>query len=110
MPNNDLFSGIPALDDSQGLESIINQQTLDSMGVSSQIPTALEQSTDPNAQQPTEPAQQLQNSNIPYTSEQISQIVERNQQLEAAIRQSQAQQVQQQQQQPLCCYLFLQQI
>ena len=85
MPNNDIFSGIPGLDDQQGLENLINNQTLDSMGVNSQIPAALSQvqqpaqvqnQVDPNAQQPQ--AQQPQG----YTSEQIAQLVARNQQIE----------------------------
>lgn len=94
MPNNDLFSGIPALDDQEGLENLINQQALDSMGVSAQQPTALEQNVSNPQQQTTEPAQQQQQAGtqIPYTSEQIAQIVARNQQLEAYALQQQQQQ------------------
>ena len=103
MPNNDLFSGIPGLEDTQGLEDLINQQALEDMGINSQIPAALEQPVDPNAQQPQQnPAPQQQPAQPQYTSEQIAQIIERNQQLEAYARQQQTAQVQrQQQQQPL---------
>ena len=96
MPNNDIFSGIPSLDDQQGLENYLNQQTLDNMGLNTQIPAALEQpasepagaasqnSTPAPAQQPT------------YTNEQIAQIIARNQQLEAQLVQQPVQTQQQQ--------------
>ena len=101
MPNNDLFSGIPTLDDTQGLENLINQQTLDSMGVSSQTPAALEQNVDQGTQT-ADPAPAQQPSQPQYTSEQIAQIVARNQQLEAYAQQQQAsRQMQHQQSQPL---------
>lgn len=107
MPNNDLFSGIPSLDDTQGLDDLLTQQSLDAMGVGSQVPSALEQIVEP-AQQ-TEPAQQpqVQQQQQPqqeptgYTSEQIAQLIARNQQLEARFQQQQVAQQQQQQQNPV---------
>lgn len=102
MPDNELFSGIPSLDDQQGLENLLNQQALESMGVNAQIPSALEQNVDQNTQQISNPAPQQQET--VYTSEQISQIVARNQQLEEALKgvqqnqQSQVRQAQQNQQ------------
>ena len=105
MPNNDLFSGIPALDDTQGLDNLMTQQSLDSMGVNAQVPTALEQNVDTNAQQPATEPTVPQQSQTGYTSEQIAQLIARNQQLESQFQQQQqiAQQraVQQQAQQPL---------
>lgn len=92
MPNNDIFSGIPSLGDDQGLQDFMNQQTLDTLGVNSTVPAALETpATEPTpAPAPTEPAAQeptLQPAPTPapqYTSEQIQQILARNAQLEAA--------------------------
>lgn len=102
MPNNEIFSGIPSLDDTQGLEDYLNQQAMDSMGLNTQIPAALEnqQQTDANSGNSgnADPAQTAPT----YTQEQIAQIIARNQQLEAQFAQSQQpvqpqQQVQQQQ-------------
>ena len=89
MPNEELFSGIPSLDDTQGMQDYMNQQTLTDMGVNGNMPAALnyEDNTpnaDPNANTPanTNPAP----TNAPqYTSEQIQQIIARNAQLEAGI-------------------------
>lgn len=89
MPNNDLFSGIPALGDNTGLENLLNQQALEGMGLS-QAPAqpSLTQpvQTQPQVQTPTaepatDPAQPTQTP-ATYTSEQIAQIIARNQQLE----------------------------
>ena len=86
MPNNDLFSDIPALGDEQGLENLLNQQTLADMGVQ---PT---QEPEP-AQEPA-PAQ----AQPTYTNEQIQQIIARNQQLESQFAQQPTQQPVQRQQ------------
>lgn len=75
MPNNDLFSDIPALGDEQGLENLLNQQTLASMGV--------QPAQDPEPAQEPAPAQ----AQPTYTNEQIQQIIARNQQLEAQTNQ-----------------------
>lgn len=82
MPNNDLFSDIPALGDEQGLENLLNQQALTDMGVQ---PT-----------QDPEPAQEPAQQSNTYTNEQIQQIIARNQQLEAQLNQPQTQPVQRQ--------------
>lgn len=87
MPNNDLFSDIPALGDEQGLENLLNQQALTDMGVPAE-PAQEQPAQEPAQQQPT------------YTAEQIQQIVARNQQLEAQLGQQNQQQVQKQVQQP----------
>ena len=93
MPNDNIFSGIPALDDTAGLEQFVNDTTLNEMGMgNSSIPAALQ--TVPQTQQPaTQPAAQSESTpNAPqtpvpqYTAEQISQIIARNQQLEAMAR------------------------
>lgn len=90
MPNEELFSGIPSLDDAEGLQNYINGQTLESLGVNDTIPSALETpATEPTpAPAPTpvpnqEPAPQ-------FTSDQIQQIIARNAQLEAYARQQSA--------------------
>lgn len=98
MPDNNIFSGIPALDDNAGLEQLVNNNTLTEMGLGNPtIPSALqtqqEPATEPQVQPQTTPAPQAPQ----YTSEQISQIIARNQQLEAQSR-AQAAQVQQIQQ------------
>lgn len=107
MPNEELFSGIPSLDDAQGMQDFMNQQTLTDMGVNGNMPAALNYdngngnnngaapNTDPNTPAPApevNPAPQ-------FTSDQIQQIIARNAQLEAnmnaiAQRQQAAQQMQ----------------
>lgn len=90
MPNNDLFSDIPALGDEQGLENLLNQQALTDMGVPAE----------PAQEQTQEPAQQTT-----YTAEQIQEIIARNQQLEAQLgQQNQQRQVQMQQPAPQTGY------
>ena len=85
MPNNELFSDIPALGDEQGLENLLNQQALTDMGVPAE--PAQEQNPQPAQQQPT------------YTAEQIQEIIARNQQLEAQLGQQNQQPAQTQLQQ-----------
>ena len=95
MPDNNIFSGIPALGDEAGLEQFNNNSTLDAMGLGNPtIPSAL-QTQEPSVEPTQDPVQQNQNQTPAapqFTSEQISQIIARNQQLEA---QAQAQQMQQ---------------
>lgn len=88
MPNEELFSGIPSLDDAQGMQDYMNQQTLNDMGVNGNMPAALnydngngaDPSIDPNANTNPNPAP----TNTPqFTSDQIQQIIARNAQLEA---------------------------
>lgn len=90
MPNNEIFSGIPSLDDTQGLENYLNQQTLDNMGLNTQTPAALETNDGNDNQQQTQVQQPT------YTNDQIAQIIARNQQLEASLANQQPAQYQQQ--------------
>lgn len=90
MDQNDLFSGIPALDDDAGLEAYLNNSTLNDMGVSAQDPTPLalqqQQPADPTpapaapaqqpAQQPAAPATQVPQ----FTAEQVAEILARSRQ------------------------------
>ena len=107
MPNNDLFSGIPALGDDTALENLLNQQALEGMGLA-QAPAqpALTQPVQAPApvQEPAqEPANNQPGQGVTYTSEQIAQILERNRQLEQQLGATQPtaqRQTQQQQQQP----------
>ena len=103
MPNNDLFSGIPALDDAAGLESVVNQTALNEMGYGNPtVPAALQTQTQPQPQtepiqdpaQPADPAPLAQPATPQYTAEQVAQIVARNQQLEAQVRAQQTPQPQ----------------
>lgn len=98
MPNNEIFSGIPSLDDTQGLENLLNNQALQGMGLNTQTPSALDTNQD-DGSQITEPAQpqvqQPAQQPAQYTSEQIAQIIARNQQLEAQQQQNQQRQLQQ---------------
>ena len=91
MPD-DIFSGIPALDDTAGLEQFVNDTTLTDMGLTNtSIPSALQQ-TAPAVEPATEPTPTPNPTPAPaptapqYTAEQISQIIARNQQLEAQAR------------------------
>ena len=94
MPDN-IFSGIPALDDAAGLEQLVNNNTLTEMGLGNpSVPAALQTQTQPQ----TEPAQVTEPQTPPaepaapqFTAEQINQIIARNQQLEAQSRAAQAQ-------------------
>lgn len=97
MPNNDLFSGIPALDDAAGLENVVNQTALNEMGYGNPtVPAALQPQTQVQPQpqteptqdpaQPADPAPLAQPATPQYTAEQVAQIVARNQQLEAQAR------------------------
>lgn len=99
MPNEEIFSGIPSLDDAQGLQDYMNQQTLDNMGVNGTMPAALETTppatdpaTTPNTAQPAiaQPATPQQDA-PQYTSAQIQQLIARNAQLEAAAAAAQRQ-------------------
>lgn len=93
MPDN-IFSGIPALDDAAGLEQLVNNNTLTEMGLGNpSVPAALQTQTQTEPAQVAEP--QTQPAEQPaapqFTAEQINQIIARNQQLEAQSRAAQAQ-------------------
>lgn len=90
MPDNNIFSGIPALSDTAGMEQLVNDTTLNEMGLGNPtIPSAL-QTSQPAVQtepvQTAEPQPEPQPAAPQYTSEQIAQIIARNQQLEAQAR------------------------
>lgn len=100
MPNDNIFSGIPALGDTAGMEQYLNNSALNDMGIANPTtPTALQtnvpqepvqQQTDPSAN--AAPATTPSTPTVPqYTAEQVAQIVARNQQLEAAMSQPQPQ-------------------
>lgn len=108
MPDNNIFSGIPALDDSAGLEAYVNNSTLDDMGLLNPSTPAALQTQPQQTAEPAPAAEPQAQPQVPqYTSEQIAQIVARNQQLEAqAQAQAQARQAQPQAQynQPQATY------
>lgn len=96
MNENELFSGIPALEDEAGLEAYLNSATLENMGIGTQdsTPVALQQ----QPQQPVEPAPTpvaapapaptpaapSQATNVPqFTAEQVAEIIARSRQLAA---------------------------
>lgn len=87
---DNIFSGIPSLDDPQGLEQYVNNAQTDAFGFNTQVPAALQQvesqPAQPAAQEPAAPAQQPPM----FTSEQVAQIVARVQ----ANQQQQQQQAQ----------------
>lgn len=104
MPNTD-FSGIPALDDTAGMEQYMSNATLNTMGLGNDsTPSALQMNqqtqetaaqtnADTNAQ-----AQPAANANgaPQYTAEQVAQIIAQNQQLQMQqAQQMQAMQMQQ---------------
>lgn len=82
MDNNQIFEGIPALNDQQGLDALLNQQAMSSLGLdpnAAQPETAPAQAQDPNAPAQTQPAQQpaapAAAQQPVYTSEQVAQII-----------------------------------
>jgi hypothetical protein len=79
--DDNIFSGIPSLDDTQGLDQYVNNFNPEDFGLSAQVPAALQQQqqqqtpaqqTDP-AGTPTAPAEQ--NTAPTFTSEQVAQII-----------------------------------
>lgn len=81
MPNEELFSGIPSLEDEEGLQNYMNQQTLSNLGVNNDIPAMLETNT--NNEDPAGNAQVNPQTAAPqFSSEQVQQIIQRNAQLE----------------------------
>lgn len=97
MPDN-IFSGIPALDDAAGLEQLVNNNALTEMGLGNPSTPAALQINEPAPAQESAPNPAPAPAAPQYTADQINQIIARNQQLEAQSR-AQAQQVQQMQMQ-----------
>lgn len=81
MPNDELFSGIPSLDDEAGMQSFLNNDTLANLGLGTDsTPAALQQATPAAPAEPAvnTPATPAPNSNAPqYTAEQVANIVAR---------------------------------
>jgi hypothetical protein len=85
MNENELFSGIPSLDDEAGLEAYLNNSALNDMGVGNQDPTpvALQQqqpapATEPAPAATAAPAQPA--TNVPqFSAEQVAEILARSQ-------------------------------
>lgn len=101
MPNDELFSGIPSLDDEAGVQNYLNNAIITDAGLGNDIPAALQtQPTELQVQQPAEPTPAPAASTAPqYTAEQVAAIIARNQQLEAqATQQANARAVAQQNQ------------
>lgn len=93
MPN-EIFSGIPSLDDTEGLNNYLNNSALAEMGMAQPDAPAAQDPTPVQATEAQPAAQEAapQTQSAPaYTSEQIQQIIARNQQLENAMRQTRAQ-------------------
>jgi hypothetical protein len=75
--DDNIFSGIPSLDDTQGLEQYLTNAQAEDFGFNSQVPAAL-QTTEPAA--PEAPAQEPAAPATPtFTSEQVAQIISRMQ-------------------------------
>lgn len=101
MPNEDIFSGIPSLDDTAGLEQYLTNQTLDTLGAPN-VPAALQQTEQPaqqdaQTQQQTQPQPQTepaaQSTNTPrYTAEDVQRIIEQSRAQDRAQVQQAAQQ------------------
>lgn len=82
MPDyNEIFSGIPSLDDEAGVQNYMNNAALADAGLGNvETPVALQTQTAEPQVQTTEPVQTAPQ----YTSDQVAAIIARNQQLEAA--------------------------
>jgi hypothetical protein len=98
MNENELFSGIPGLDDEAGLEAYLNNSALNDMGIGNQDPTpvALQQQQQQQPAHATEPAPAATQTpaqpatNVPqFSAEQVAEILARSR---AAAAQPQAQQ------------------
>ena len=85
MPNEEIFSGLPGLEDTAGLEEFLNQETLKGLGFENPV-------TQTQTQAPAQ--NQDVNQTIPapqFTSEDIQAIITKNQALENQIQQFNAQ-------------------
>lgn len=93
MPNDELFSGIPSLDDEAGVQNYLNNAILTDAGLGTDTtPAALQiqNQNQPAETQTAEPA--AAPATAPqYTADQVAAIIARNQQLEAQMQTRQAQ-------------------
>lgn len=77
--DDNIFSGIPSLDDTQGLEQFMNDAQANAFGADTGIPAALQQQDPTPAAPAADPAPAAQQTPM-FTSEQVAQIVARMQQ------------------------------
>lgn len=77
--DDNIFSGIPSLDDTQGLEQFMNDAQANAFGADSGTPAALQQQDPAPVAPAAEPAPAAQQTPV-FTSEQVAQIVARMQQ------------------------------
>lgn len=95
MPDNELFSGIPSLDDEAGVQNFLNNEALANAGFANDPTPAALQQVQPQVQtaepQVVEPTAAPATAAPQYTAEQVAAIIARNQQLEAqAVQQANA--------------------
>ena len=83
MPNEELFSGIPSLDDEAGVQNYLNAAALTEAGFGNDPTPAALQIQTPAEPQTTAPETPATNTAPQYTAEQVAAIIARNQQLEA---------------------------
>lgn len=75
---DNIFSGIPSLDDAQGLEQFMTNAQAEEFGFNNQVPAALQQQDPTPTPAPAQPAPQEPAPAAPtFTSEQVAQIVAR---------------------------------
>jgi hypothetical protein len=80
MPDNNIFSGIPSLDDAAGLEQYVNNTTLSDMGLGNPaVPPALQQTVPQQDPQPAPAQEPAAPAPAQYTAEQVADIVARAQ-------------------------------
>lgn len=73
---DNIFSGIPSLDDPQGLEQFMTDSQAEDFGFNSQVPAALQQQEPTPTPAPAQPVPQEPAPAAPtFTSEQVAQIV-----------------------------------
>lgn len=105
MPNEELFSGIPSLDDEAGMQSFMNNDALANLGLGTDTTPAALQQTAPATPAPAEPTQTPATAATAapqYTAEQVASIIARVQaqsQAQPQTRSALSQQMPQQQQQ-----------
>lgn len=74
---DNIFSGIPSLDDPQGLEQYMDNAQAEQFGFNAQTPAALQQDSPAPVAEPAQPVQPVQPAQPTFTSEQVAQIVAR---------------------------------
>ena len=88
---NNNFSGVPALDDVQGLEQYLNNQNLMDAGLGVDMTNPQNTGTEDNPAQPEAPVQPTNTGAQTYTSEQVNQLIQQVQALQAQLSAQQAQ-------------------